>query len=290
MAAKGPIRRSQSALTLRAAVDAYLADLALRVKPKTAKESAAALDRIMRETGWLELDDVTRDGLNRWRAARIAQGTSNRTINRQVGELRAALAFAIEDGRIDRNPLDGLRPLDTRGRHRKRVSRSLPDRDRERLFEAAAEIDAESPDLFPRATLLRTLDDTGARWHEMILTTWQDLDEHRSTLRFRAEHTKTSRERTFPLRRATVDRLLALRAAHARVTGRFPTPSTRIFLAPKGGNWGQDTNRIHTFLREAMRRAGVEHTDCDGRVFHIHALRPERPSSRGASARRSRTR
>jgi integrase len=271
-------RSSAQLSALADAIESYLADLALRVAPKTAKESRAALERIQRETGWSSLLDVDRDGVNRWRAARAAAGISHRTINRQVGELRAALNLAVEDGRIERNPLDGMRALDTRGKNRRRTSRSLPDSDADRLFAAAEQIDRESPLLFPRAPLLRTLWDTGARWHELVQVTWADLDEARSSLRFRAETTKTSEERKFPLKRTTLDRLVSLRAEHTRVTGRFPTASTRIFLAPKGGKWGQDTNRFHVFLREAMRRARIEHTDSDGRVFHIHALRPERRS------------
>lgn len=270
--------RLRGAFSLGEIASQYLADMSLRVAPKTLKEARHALERIFRETHWTEIDEVSREGINRWRAARMTAGTSNRTINRQVGELKAALALALNDRLIEHNPLDGLRPLSMEQGDLRRRSRSLSKEQAEKLINAAKAIDAERPAKFPCAPLLATFFATGARWHELVATTWGDLDEQRSTLRFRASTTKTRKERRFPLKRETLAKIVALRAEHVRVTRQFPTAQSRIFLAPRGGVWPKDTARFHRFFREAMRRAGIDHTDSDGRVFHIHACRPARRS------------
>lgn len=255
------------------AIDSYLLDLTLRVAQKTAKEARSALEQIRRETGWTLLDDVDRAGIDRWRRRQVEAGAANRSINRKVGNLRACLGYSVETGLIERDPLQGLRVLPTKGRHRRRVARALSDADMAKLLAAAEAIDAGYPDRFPRAPLLRLLSETGSRWHETVQATWADLDVDRSVLHLRAESTKTQEARAVPLLPGSLARLVALRAAHTRVCGSLPTATARIFLSPLGEPWAASTGRIGKFLGECLRRAGLPKHDASGRVFHIHALR-----------------
>lgn len=243
--------------TLLEIAEQFLAGLELRCTAKTARDARTALERVLRDTGWFAVEDVTRPGLDTWRAARVKEGMSHRTINRHTVALCAALKLAVDLRQIDYSPLSGMRSLSTKGRHRKRVARALPDGDIGRLLVAAASIDARHPKRFPREPLLRALILTGCRWHELVSTAWADLDDVHGRLRLRGEHTKTSEERTIPLRADLLAAILALRDSHVRVRGELPTLGDRIFLTPNGKPWPQGTANYHRYLSEVMRVARI---------------------------------
>jgi integrase len=234
-----------------------LAEQALHCRPQTVHDASTALGRLLRETGWQTVEDVNEVALNEWRAARIAGGLSHRTINRHVIALRAALALALRRRVIAFDPLSGVRSLSTKGRHRRRVARALPDTDIRRLLDAAASIDARHPSRFPREPLLRALILTGCRWGELVACVWLDLDTERGSLRLRGEHTKTAEERWIPLDPTCFRSILALRDSHVRVTGELPQSGSRIFLTPNGKPWPKCPTNFHRFLSEAMRVARI---------------------------------
>ena len=87
-------------------------------------------------------------------------------------------------------------------RHQRRRPRALADWELAKLLAALDELDAERGPRGPRipqAIIVRVLFETGARWGELTLATWGDLDLAGATLTFRAETTKTDRERAIPL-------------------------------------------------------------------------------------------
>lgn len=277
-----------AALALLDIAEQYLVGMALRCTPKTARDARTVLTRLLRDTGWTRVEHVTRPGLDQWRAARTADGMSNRTINRHTIALAGALSLAVELRQIDYNPLAGMRTLSTKGRHRRRVARALPDDDIRKLLEAAAKIDARHEKRFPRAPLLRALLLTGCRWHELVSTIWADLDSEHGRLRLRGEHTKTSEERTIPLDPDLLARILALRVDHVRVTGELPQAGSRIFLTPNGKPWPQGTSNYHRFLEEVLRVAHIPKKT--RRAACSTSTRPAARSSPDVSARTSRRR
>lgn len=252
--------------TLAGAVEAYLADLAMRAKPGTIRSARSAL-RLASAALPDDLRLVDRPALEAWRRARVASGVANRTVNRDLTTLGACLRFAVEMGTLKANPAAGIRRLPTHGRFRRKVARALDDGEIARLLAGAEKVDAAHPARFPRAPLLRALFATGCRWNELASATWADLDTDRALLRLREEETKTGRARLVPLPGDLLHRLLALRADHVRVTGDLPTARSRIFLSPRGKPWGRDTSNFHRFLAEAMRVARIPKADAAGRVL-----------------------
>lgn len=294
---RGGKLRAVGALTLAALAGQYLDDLALRAKRSTLKAARSALAIAVHDFGDVPVADVDRLALEAWRRARVAQGRSNRTVNRDLTTLGAAFGFALDRDQVTSNPVRALRRLPQKGRHRRKIGRASSTEEIQALLAAAATVDARHPQWFPRAPVYRALHETGCRWGELVAATWADLDTDRSTLRLRGETTKTDRERIIPISAALLTVLVGLRADHVRVRGELPQQGTRIFLAPKGGNWSADTGNYHTYLREVLRVAGVPKADAAGRVppsarrskvVH-HALRSRRRSgSSDGKARRNR--
>lgn len=261
-------------LSLRDVSEQYLADLrSRRAKPHTIEQAERSL-RLLREgLRARTVGQVTVAKVHAWRARRTAAGASNRTANLDVGVLSSAFALAVRLKQIDENPLEGFEPLDTGEKFQTRTHRALSKEEIRRLREAAAGLDARAPDKFPREPLLAALIFTGARWSELTLTSWSDLDAAACELTLRAGNTKDGETRTIPLRPEVLRSLLALRVAHARVTGQPPAPDARIFLTPQGARWGADTGNFLRWLHEVMRIAQVPKKGPCGGTLNVHALR-----------------
>lgn len=136
-----------------------------------------------------------------------------------------------------------------------------------------------APPRVPQELLVRVLIETGARWGELTLATWADVDLAGGTLVLRAENTKTDQERAIPLRRETCEALVAYRLECAAVLGAMPSSSSLIFLSPKGRPWTSGSN-FRKVLGAAYERAGLLVRDerghlrsKDGHALHVHTLR-----------------
>lgn len=264
---KSLVRGKRGALSLRALVDAYLAELAMRAKPSTLKVAKSALEIVLREIGDVPADSLDRLALEDWRRARSAQGRSNRTINRDLTTLGAAFAFALDRGLVKENPVRKLRRLPQNGRHRRRIARAAGDDEIRKLLAAGEVIDARFPARFPRTPLLRVLFETGCRWYELVACQWGDFDSRHGALTLRGDNTKTGQTRVVPLREDTIAVIVSLRAAHVRVRGDLPTLADRIFLRPRGSKWTHDTSGYHLFLHECLRVAKVPKADAASRIL-----------------------
>lgn len=280
--------RARGGVTLAEIAEQFLGDLSMRCTAKTVRDARTALHRLLSDTGWTALPDVTRPGLDDWRRARIAGGMSNRTVNRHTIALCAALALAVQMRQIDHHPLTGLRALPTNGRHRKRVARALPDGEIRQMLAAATTIDARHPRRFPREPLLRALILTGCRWHELVSTLWADLDTDHGVLRLRGENAKTGEDRSIPLDPDLFARILLLRHAHVIVCGDVPRGTDRLFLSPAGKPWSKGTANFHRYLSEVLRVARLPKPMPRG--ASSTCTRPAEPSSRAARARAFRCR
>lgn len=252
----------------------YLADLQTRgAKPSSIRQARSALERVLGGLAAVFVHDLTKPGVEGWKRTRLSAGSSHRTVNHEVGVLKAALNLAMGLGQIGVSPLAGMRSLPTTARHRRRRARALSEDEIVKLLKAAAAADVERPKRFPQEPLLRALILTGARWSELVHTVWADLDLDGQMLTLRAENTKTSDERRIPLDPWALEGVLALRREHTRVRHRLPTPDVRIFLTSRGSKWGADTANFRRYLHVVMKRAGIEYSDAVGRVLHVHALR-----------------
>ena len=261
----------------------YRADLAVRARSRTVKESVAILARLIAELGVETVGELSRARVKAWREQRIAAGASNKTANNQLAVLLAALSCAVESELIQANPLAGLRALPVGPRHQRRRPRALADWELAKLLAAIDELDANPPPeqlpRIPQGILVRALLETGARWGELTLTTWADVDTAAALLTLRAETTKTEAERSIPLRRETCERLVAYRLECAAGTGAMPSSSSPVFLSPKGRPWTSSSN-FRKVLGAAYERAGLLVRDDRGRLrsrdgyaLNVHTLR-----------------
>lgn len=273
-------------MLIEAVAQHYLATLAGRARPRTVKESTAILERIIRDLGVSTVDEITRLRVKNWRQARIAAGASNKTANNQLGVLLAALACAVEDELIERHPLAGMTALPVGPRHQRRRPRALAEWEIARLFAALDELDRERPEdgrgeRIPQAIVVRVLIETGARWGELTLATWADLDLAGGTLTFRPETTKTEQLRSIPVMPETLRELETYRLACARILGAMPAGRDRIFLSPTGKPWTAGApNFRKRILAPAYERAGLLERDASGRLrsrdghaLNVHTLR-----------------
>jgi len=247
-------------------VDQYLGELRARAKTRTIEDARLALARLVKDLRLATVRDISKPALLRWRQERIAAGAANKTVNNQVGALKAALNLAVRLGQLQTSPLHGFSGLPVIGAHQRRRPRALSDWEISRLLAAALEHDRTRCGV-PREPLLRALILTGARWGELTRATWADLDVERATLTLRAETTKTGCERAIPLDSGLLETLV--------ITGRrfCAKPGSRIFLAPRGKPWPANTGPFRHYLHELLARCGIPIIDDSGRRVHVHALR-----------------
>lgn len=271
------------ALPLARLAQDYIGALRTRARPRTVKESAAMLERVIAELGVQTVGELSRAKVKAWREQRLAAGSSNKTVNNLLAVLLAALADAVENEVLERHPLAGFRSLPVGPRHQRRRPRALADWEIARLFAALADMDANPPPeqrpRIPQEILVRVLLETGARWGEITLATWADVDTAAALLRLRGENTKTETERSIPLRRETCERLVAYRLECASLTGSMPGSSATIFLSPHARPWTSGSN-FRKLLGAAYERAGLLERNergklqtRDGSALHVHTLR-----------------
>ena len=169
----------------------------------------------------LKLEEVNSWLVDKWRAQRLRQGISPKTVNRDIAALRAALSKAVEWGRLETHPLTRFKPkkVDQKARVRylseaeeARLRQALRDREarirRERATANAwrrARCRPEKPDLadLPFADHLAPMVllsiNTGLRRGELFNLTWADVDLERAMLTVVGYSSKTGTTRHVPL-------------------------------------------------------------------------------------------
>ena len=174
-----------------------------------------------------------------------------------------------------------MKPLPWGREHQRYRRRAMTEEEIER-FLAASEEDDEHNGLrlalegltrVPQTPMWIAFLETGARWSELRLATWGDLNLKRRILVLKAENTKSRKQRAIPLRQELVDRLVQLRALHENVLGRLPNVAGRILLTPEGANWCRPTNNAMRIFDRLLNAAGIPKVDAEGRKLDIHALR-----------------
>ncbi|MBI4884928.1 MAG: site-specific integrase [Actinobacteria bacterium] len=277
-------------------VPLYLQDLAQRAGEKQVLNVTIHLRRILASLRSKRVRDLDPVELMQYRSARLKLGLSNRTINVEVGSLKAMLRWAENAGLIAQSPIRNFKPLPYTERHRRHVRRALSDQEIKALLDAARADDDEQAanraaettigngtkgseyderrrlPRVPQRLLFTALLEAGSRWTETISATWADLDRERATMRLRATTTKSGRTRVVPLRTELVAELWALRAVHQRARQRLVQASDRVFLSPEGADWKRETNNPRRLLDRILERAGIARQTADG-VVDLHSLR-----------------
>jgi integrase len=157
------------------------------------------------------LDDFGRGQALRWdgvapggKAKFTSRGTprSSATVNRMRAALSAVFRFAIDEGLLKRNPVEGVRG---KTENNKRVL-YLTDEERAALLEACRKSQWERLQLLVLMALM-----TGARQGELLNLRWQDIDFTARTAYL--EKTKNGERRVITLPHPIIEALMAFRQA-----------------------------------------------------------------------------
>lgn len=140
------------------ALDAYRDDrMARGDKPAPAKKQSKRLATACREAGWVNLDDITRDGLVAHLNELSRGGASPKTVDTLRSMFNTWLDWCQEEGKIQVNPCASIprrSRRQARGRNSRRGMRAFVGDEPQRLI-AAAERDEASPN--PRHAVTRSL-------------------------------------------------------------------------------------------------------------------------------------
>lgn len=220
-------------------VRAYVASLAHTIQPETAKEYLQCAEIVCAGLHDPTLDKLTRAKLRQWVAT---QQLSKNRIDNLLTPIRGALKQALEDGVIEKNPLEGLEV--------RRVSTTKEVIDPFTPEEVAA-LGASA-----LGTLWTFWAWTGLRSGEVIGLRWADVGDRceHVTVRRAVRRGREKRPKT-----ATGHRMVRLlppaAAALLRVTvGEMESP---VFLNPNTGEHWHEAKALNRAFARACRDAGV---------------------------------
>jgi len=180
------LRKREAPQTLKAAAVAWLE----MKKPTLADKSYAIektnLGHILPVLGQRLLTDVDAADISRYQQARLKEGASPKTINLEVGTVRAIL----RRHRLWGNLQPDVRMLKTRDD----IGKALDAKEEKALLDACA--DSRSRSLLPAVLLALN---TGIRYGELRLLRWEQIDLRQRTVRVGISKTEAGTGRTVPL-------------------------------------------------------------------------------------------
>ncbi len=230
-------------------VDDYVAELRTRkLSTKYVGNARMYLKVIGEACGWGRLQDAKRGDFVKYLAQRQADEAGPRTLNNITATVKGFLAWALEEQRIDRNPLTKVDKIDdTADRRRKR--RAFTDTEIQALLRAGK---ARKRDLPYRVAL-----GTGLRLRELRELQWGDVridGPGKPHLQLRPEATKSKRADVLPLSADLVARL-----RKARPEGVCPTDP--VFADPPSrSKWDADLAEAKITVRDAEDRLAGFHS------------------------------
>ncbi|NEV62272.1 site-specific integrase [Thiorhodococcus minor] len=224
------------------------------------------------EFGDTPLDQLTAWNIEKWRKARLQQGRTPATVNRDLSALKAALQRAIDWELIDRNPLGKVKPakVDNAGVVRyltqdeeRRLRKALEQRDeearearargnawrQERGRELMADLGIYSDHLTP---MVLVSINTGLRRGELFSLQWADVDLDRGNLTVHGSGAKSGRTRHIPL---NAEAVAVLETWKAQTDG-----SGLVFKGRDGARF-DNTRKAWTALLESAEISGFRWHD-----------------------------
>lgn len=258
----------------------YLSSLRPRVSPNHLRNVKSCLDQVLVLLAVSVASELSVAAMRRLEGDLLGSGNSNRTVNKKIGHLRAALRWAVAEELVPEEPAAGYRKL-PENKHKVR-RRHRPTIEEIRKIVAVARADDESqsvifPDRVAQAPLLVALAFTGFRWGEAVSLRWSDLMQvdGRWRLVLRPGNSKTGEPRTVPIPIDVAECLLGVRRSQGRALDRLPQADDRIFLTPRGEPWGpwNRNNSLRWLDRVIKCVDGVEKVRADGSTIDWHSFR-----------------
>lgn len=234
-------RKLLDLLTFKALTDAYLADKKIQRQALYACKKSWIEKRFLPAFGETTLAAaVTRDMVEAYLDGRRKE-VAVATANRELAGVKHIFSWAVNKGRMEKNPLQHLK-------------QEKEDNVRDEILEPAQfdSLQQHSPDHLRPINLVAY--QTAMRRGEILMLTWDKVDEKRGFIRLAAEDTKTDEGRIIPLSselRATFAELRKTRALHEK----------RVFLRD-----GQSVADFRHAFATACKLAGIE-------GFHFHDFR-----------------
>jgi integrase len=180
------LTKRQAPQTLKAASVAWLEMKRPTVSPKTHRIEKTNLAKVLPVLGQKLLSDITPDDVSRYQQQRLHAKASPKTINLEVGTVRAIL----RRHRIWANIQPDVRMLPTADS----AGKALSAEDEKTLLDGCAE--SRSRSLLPAVLLALN---TGMRYSELRLLRWEQIDLQRRTVRVGKSKTEAGTGRVIPL-------------------------------------------------------------------------------------------
>lgn len=238
-------------------VDLYLGDLRSRSTPGHAAKCAKQIRRVLATCPGPTTAEVFEHRSMRLRGSDAERPVSRRTVEMEIGALRALIKWGIRGGLIEHDPLARLSPLAIRQGDRVRRPREFTKHEL-RLFLAAARQQDKAFGRCRQAPNWRFLACSGLRWGEAALLKREHL--RGDLVHVPATIAKARRERVVIL--------------PADLAAYFKSIDGELMRAPLGGTWRTASHStIHRMFRRTMKAAGLDRRDANGRLLTIHSFR-----------------
>jgi len=237
---------------LKEVAELYLADLASRCGASHAHKSRKQIERVLAACPGPTVAEAFA-----FRAQRLRDGRSRRTVEMEIAAVRAMFAWARRGRLVGDDPLEELPPLAIRQGDLARRPRAFTAPELARYFAAAARRDKRHGGA-PQAPNWRLLSCCGFRWGEAARLTDENLSG--DLLSVAAKSAKARRARVVVLPEDLAEFFDALRGP--------------LLLAPNGGSWlSASHSTIHRLFRRTLDEAGLDRHDANGRLLTIHSFR-----------------
>lgn len=240
----------------------------------SARETLRRINSFYTDLGPKRLPEITAWQIEKWRTARLKNGVTDSTVNRDLDALRGALTKAVEWGLLKEHPMRTVKRarIDDPNRVRyldpaeeSRLRAALQARDdknrqererfnqwrRERGYKTFPELGAFTDHLTP---LVMTALNTGARRGELLKLEWRSIDFVTRIVTVTGRTAKSRKTRHIPLNDEVYTVL---------TTWRRQRPDDELVFP---GAQGQAMKQINTSWRHLMRDAKIEN-------FHFHDTR-----------------
>ena len=178
--------KRQAPQSLKAAAAAWLEMKQPTIAAKTHRIEKTHLSHILPVLGQKFISDIEPDDISRYQQHRLREKAAPKTINLEVGTIRAILRRY----RLWANIQPDVRMLSVR----EDVGKALSVTDQKRLLDACA--DSRSRSLLPAVLLALN---TGMRYSELRLLRWEQIDLERRTVRVGKSKTEAGTGRVIPL-------------------------------------------------------------------------------------------
>jgi integrase len=246
------IRKHQQPRLLSVAAEAWLEMKKTSLAPKTIVIERTNLRHLLSELGRKLVCDIDVHDISRYQQRRLAEGASPKTVNLEIGTLRAILRLHGIWARLQRD----VRMLPTR----EEVGRAITVEEERALLEACAT--SRSRSLLPFVTLAI---ETGARYGVIRTLQWRSIDFSKRCLQLGKDKTPSGTGRIIPLNSRAIATLTFW-------TTHFPErqPEHFVFPAERYGAGGdrfqpqayhtdptQPINSIKEAWESAKQRAGA---------------------------------